>query len=87
MFILYVISSSVTGRTQLYYLCEVSLEKKKKKKKKKTLKGEVVKTVHIDSGGGLTVHIDRGCGQTVHIVWGWQTVHVDRRGRQTVNID
>ena len=31
MFILYVISSSVTGRTQLYYLCEVSLEKKKKK--------------------------------------------------------
>ena len=33
MFILYVISSSVTGRTQLYYLCEVSLEIKKKKKK------------------------------------------------------
>ena len=32
MFILYVISLSVTGRTQLYYFCEVSLEKKKKKK-------------------------------------------------------
>ena len=34
LFILYVISSSVTGRTQLYYLCEVSVGKKKKKKKK-----------------------------------------------------
>ena len=29
MFILYIISSPVTGRKQLYYLCEVALEKKK----------------------------------------------------------
>ena len=34
MFILYIISSPVTGRTQLYYLCEVSLEIIKKKQLK-----------------------------------------------------
>ena len=57
MFILYVISSSVTGRTQLYYLCEVSLENKQKKKKK----------VHTHSNrlpAGALNNMEAGAGDT-----------------------